>query len=266
MRRLSPRRRLLVAMVALVVLAGVVITAVSLSGGSSDSDAVPRAGSPAQDTPGTVLLVPGYGGGRGSLEQLADRVHRATGRPTEVLTLAGDGTGDLLAQVAVLADAVERAYVGGAPSVDVIGYSAGGVVARLWVAREGGEHQARRVITLGAPMHGTTLATAGGVLAPGACPTACQQLTPGSALLRGLPPIPPGLPWLSVWTRLDQTVTPPESARLDGAVNVALQQVCPADTAAHGDLPTDPAVTGLVLAALGTAPLSAPESCSVPRS
>ncbi|MGW4487201.1 esterase/lipase family protein [Amycolatopsis sp. NPDC004368] len=260
---MSPRRRLLAAGVALVVVAGAVTAAVSLSGGSS---AVPRDGSPAQDTPGPVLLVPGYGGGRGALQQLADRVHQATGRDTEVLTLAGDGTGDLLQQVDVLAAAVERAYADGAPSVDVIGYSAGGVVARLWVAREGGEHQARRVITLGAPMHGTTLATAGGVLAPGACPTACRQLTPGSALLRELPPIPAGLPWLSVWTSLDRTVTPPESARLDGAVNVALQQVCPADTAAHGDLPTDPAVTGLVLGALGTAPLSAPTSCSALRS
>ncbi|MEW2500651.1 MULTISPECIES: lipase [unclassified Amycolatopsis] len=257
-RALSPRRRLLVAAVALFVVAAGVVTAVSVGGGSG----VPRAGSPAQDTPGPVLLVPGYGGGRDSLEQLAGRIHQATGRDTEVLTLAGDGTGDLLQQVDVLTQAVERAYAGGAPSVDVVGYSAGGVVARLWVAREGGEHQARRVITLGAPMHGTTLATAGGVLAPSACPTACRQLTPGSALLRQLPPIPPGLPWLSVWTRLDRTVTPPESARLDGAVNVALQQVCPADTAAHGDLPTDPAVTGLVLNAIGTAPLSVPASCA----
>jgi hypothetical protein len=44
-------------------------------------------------------------------------------------------------------------------------------------------------------------------------------------------------------------------------VNVALQGICPADNAAHGDLPTDPAVTALVLQALGTAPLEAPGRC-----
>lgn len=244
------------AAVALVVVAAGVATGVV----AGQRGAAPSSGQPAQDKPGPVLLVPGYGGARGALEQLAARIRRETGREADVLTLPGDGTGDLLAQVAVLAGAVEQAYARGAPSVDVIGYSAGGVVARLWVARDGGAHQARRVVTLGAPLHGTGLATAGGVLVPDACPVACRQLTPGSALLAGLDR-PPGLPWLSVWTERDQVVTPPESARLDGAVNVALQQVCPADTAAHGDLPTDPEAVALVLRALGTAPLAAPVAC-----
>ncbi|HVW43715.1 MAG TPA: lipase [Amycolatopsis sp.] len=260
-RGVSPRRRLLLAGVALVVLVGVVAAVVAAGGRS----AAPRSGTPAQDRPGTVLLVPGYGGGRAALDQLAGRIRQATGRAAEVLTLAGDGTGDLLAQVAVLASAVERAYAQGAPSVDVIGYSAGGVVARLWVARDGGAHQARRVVTLGAPLHGTRLAAAGGAVAPGACPAACQQLTPGSALLQQLEqqPVPPGLPWLSVWTELDEVVTPPDSARLEGAVNVPLQQVCPGDRSAHGDLPTNPEVVTLVLQALGTAPVTAPARCAV---
>ncbi|MDT8913355.1 lipase [Amycolatopsis sp. PS_44_ISF1] len=254
---LSPRRRLLVGGAGVVVVAGLVAAVLTAAGSGTG----PRGGPPAPDRPGPVLLVPGYGGGRDGLLHLADRIHRATGRDAQVLTLLGDGTGDLEQQAGVLADAVERAYADGAPSVDVIGYSAGGVVARLWVARDGGEHPARRVVTLGAPMHGTDLAAAGGALVPGACPTACQQLVPGSPLLRRLPPLPAGLPWLSVWTQRDETVTPPESARLEGAVNVALQGICPADTAAHGDLPTDPAITALVLRAIGPAPLRAPETC-----
>ncbi len=243
-----------------VVVVAVLVAAVLATTGTS---AAPRAGTPDQAKPGPVLLVPGYGGGQGALNELAARIRQATGRGTEVLTLAGDGTGDLLEQAGVLAEAVENAYARGAPSVDVIGYSAGGVVARLWVSRDGGDHQARRVITLGAPMHGTGLAAAGGALVPGGCPTACVQLAPGSTLLRELAkePIPATLPWLSVWTERDETVTPPESARLDGAVNVALQQVCPGNQAGHGDLPTDPAVTELVLQALGTSPLEAPTEC-----
>ncbi|WP_410594386.1 lipase family alpha/beta hydrolase [Amycolatopsis sp. lyj-23] len=256
---LSPRRRLMLSSVAAVVAAVVVATAIVSAG----AKAAPDTGTPDQNKPGPVLLVPGYGGGRDALDTLAERIRQATGRPAEVLALAGDGTGDLVEQAAVLAEAVEKAYEQGAPSVDVVGYSAGGVVARLWVDREGGGHQARRVVTLGAPMHGTGLATAGGALVPGGCPTACVQLAPGSSLLQELAkqPLPPGLPWLSLWTDHDETVTPPDSARLDGAVNVSLQQVCPGNPAGHGDLPTDPAVTEIVLQALGTTPLEAPAEC-----
>ncbi len=203
--------------------------------------------------------MPGYGGNQGSLTALADRI-RQTGRVATVLALPGDGTGDLAAQADVLDTAVRAALRGGAPSVDLVGYSAGGVVVRLWVARHGGEHQARRVVTLGSPLHGTTLAAVGSALVPAACPLACQQLVPGSPLLRPLDavPVPAPLPWLSLWTSEDETVTPPDSARLTGAVDVELQSICPDAHLQHAQLPSDPLVTGLVLRALGTAPLVAP--------
>jgi triacylglycerol esterase/lipase EstA (alpha/beta hydrolase family) len=255
LRGLSLRRRLLLSgFAALLVVIGTVSVIATTNGGRA-----PAQGFPAQDRPGPVLLVPGYGGGQGGLSVLADRI-RVAGREAQVLTLTGDGTGDLLAQVDVLARAVDSAYSDGAPSVDVIGYSAGGVVARLWVARHGGEHQARRMITLGSPLHGARIAAVGGALVPSACPLACRQLAPGSALLNSFEqqPLPAGLPWLSLWTENDQTVIPPDSARLAGAINVALQQVCAGAPTQHGDLPTDPAVTGMVLRALGTDPLRAP--------
>ncbi|HEU5473836.1 MAG TPA: lipase [Actinophytocola sp.] len=247
---LSSRRRLLYGVVAALVVALAVVLGVRALAGPD------RSGTPAQDRPGPVLLVPGYGGNRDSLGALAGRV-RATGREALVLTLPGNGTGDLLAQVAVLDREVDAALAAGAPSVDVIGYSAGGVVARLWVARNAGEHRARRVVTLGAPLHGTRLAATGGVVVPDACPTACQQLAPGSALLNSVAGAPVPLPWLSIWTENDQTVTPPDSARLDGATNVALQQLCPEVRTGHSELPTDRLVTALVLRAVGTAPLTA---------
>ncbi|HEX4700962.1 MAG TPA: lipase [Pseudonocardiaceae bacterium] len=220
-----------------------------------------RTGLPSQSQPGPVILVPGYGGSTGSLSTLAARL-RSAGRTTDIVSLPGDGTGDLLAQVDVLDTAVNNALGGGAPSVDVIGYSAGGLVTRLWVARDAGEHRARRVVTLGAPLHGTEVAAAGTALVPGACPLACQQLVPNSALLRSVDtqPLPAGIRWLSLWTENDQTVVPPESARLTGAVNVPLQQICPGVQLSHSQLPADPLVDRIVLAALDGPALSTP-SC-----
>ncbi len=254
---MSPRRRLLVGVLVVVLLAAAGVVGVRLW--RADGPTVDRAARPAQDRPGPVLLVPGYGGGRGGLQQLARRIE-ATGRPATVLTLVGDGTGDLSAQVAVLDAAVDAALAAGAPSVDVVGYSAGGVVTGLWVARDDGAARARRVVTLGAPLAGTSLAATAAVVAPDACPAACRQLAPGSAeiaeLTRGR--VGEALPWLSVWTADDEAVTPPDSAsRLPGALSVQVQAVCPGARVSHSALPTDPAVTGLVLRALSTEPISA---------
>ncbi len=236
----------------------VIAAAVASARLSSGNGGTPS-GYPDQSDPGPVILVPGYGGNTASLTALADRL-TATGRTARVLSLPGNGTGDLNTQVRALDDAVHAALSQGAASVDVVGYSAGGVVVRLWVAQDGGAHEARRVVTLGSPLHGARIAAVGANLVPGACPLACQQLAPGSALLRQLDatPLPARLPWLSVWSEDDQTVTPPDSARLPGAINVALQQICPTEQVAHAQLPTDPLVTGLVLMALGSGPINAP--------
>ena len=226
--------------------------------GSDDRDSGAR---PDQARPGTVLLVPGYGGSRTALSRLADRL-TAGGRTAKVLTLPGDGTGDLLAQADTLDAEVRDALHAGAPSVDVIGYSAGGVVTRLWVDRHDGAAVARRIVTLGSPLHGAKIAGVGAALAPGVCPEACRELAPGSDVLQSIDgALPTGLPWLSIWTENDETVQPPDSARLDGAVNLSLQTICPSAQVAHGDLPTNPAVTALVLQALGTDPLTAPTAC-----
>ena len=257
--RVSPRRRLLLIAVAAVVAVAALVAGIRLLTGRADSGVRPD-----QARPGTVLLVPGYGGSQAALSRLAQRLV-AAGRTAEVVTLPGNGTGDLLAQADSLDDAVRGALDAGAPSVDVIGYSAGGVVARLWVDRHDGAEVARRVVTLGSPLHGARIAAVGAALAPDACPRACRQLAPGSDVLTGIDdtPLPDGLPWLSIWTENDETVQPPDSARLDGAVNVPLQGVCPQARVSHGALPTDPAVTALVLAGLGTGPLEAPTACPV---
>lgn len=217
-----------------------------------------------QDQPGPVLLVPGYGGSTAALEVLAATLRRS-GRVATVIAVPGDGTDDLAATAAVVAQAAEGAVAAGAPSVDLVGYSAGGVIVRYVVKELGGQRFVRRVVTLGSPHHGSKLASVGAALAPGSCPTACRQLVPGGDFLdrlNGDDETPAGPQFLSLWTDQDTTVTPPDSAELDGAVNVVLQEICAGVTITHGDLPRAPLVAGIVLTALSGAPLSEPTDCA----
>ncbi|MBA3523609.1 MAG: lipase [Geodermatophilaceae bacterium] len=247
---MSPARRRLFLMlmtvvaVAALVVGGVAIVA-TLGGGVAPV---------AQDLPGPVLLVPGYGGSTESLEVLAQDLREA-GRDATVVALAGDGTGDLGVQAGVLADAAEAALQRtGAPSVDVVGYSAGGVVTRLWLREGGGAALTRRVVTLGSPHHGTSIAGLAVSVLPDQCPTACRQLVPGSDLLRALnagDETPEGPGYVSIWTTDDETVTPPDSARLDGALNLVVQDVCPGTVVSHSDLPRNPVVGAMVLREIG---------------
>ena len=158
---LAPRRKILVAGVALLVfaVAGTAAVAAVSSGdpGSAVAGQNPTARDPLRSRPGPVLLVPGYGGSTGALSVLAGRI-RASGRQATVVNLPGTGTGSLIQDATVLDAAVTRAMRGGAQSVDVIGYSAGGVTALLWARDDGGTRKARRVITLGSPFHGASIA------------------------------------------------------------------------------------------------------------
>jgi triacylglycerol lipase len=154
---------------------------------------------------------------------------------------------------------VNQALNAGSGPVTVIGYSAGGVVTWLWDVDYRTTSRVRRVITLGSPLHGASLAALGTAFDPSECPVACQQLAPGSSLLTALQRAPVRRPpWLSLWTTGDQIVQPPDSARLPGAINVPLQSVCAGISVGHGQLPTSALVTGIVLRALGAASLADP--------
>ena len=165
-----------------------------------------------------------------------------------MVALPDRAQGDLDDQATVLGVAVDAALARtGAPSVDVVGYSAGGVVARLWATEGGGGDHLRRLVTLGSPHHGTDLASLGS-LAAGSCSAACRQLAPDSPLLARLDaePVPAGLVFVSLWTTLDEVVVPASSAVVDGVPSPSLQSICPGASARHGDLPSDPLVQALL--------------------
>ena len=240
---LSPaRRRFVLALVAMAA-AAVVVVAIVIA-----VNRQPAVVPVSQSERGPVLIVPGYGGSTTALADLAAALE-AAGRDVTVVPPVGDGTGDLDTQAQAL-DAVATSALArtGTGSVDVVGYSAGGVVARLWVRDHGGGSVARRVLTLGSPHHGTDLAGVATDLTPDTCPEACLQLAPGSDFLNALnsgDETPDGPLWVSIWTADDKVVTPPSSAELDDALNFSVQSICPGVVVTHSGLPR----LGFVIAA-----------------
>src|SRR6266545_2781247 len=221
---LSPRRRLLL------VAAGLLAVAATVAGllVALWPDRQPT---PERVVP--VVLVHGYDGTPASFDTLSSRL-RASGRQVVVVRLPDRGTGDIEVSAGVVARAVDGT---GAGTVDLVGYSAGGIVVRDYLGRPGVAAHVRHVVLLGSPNHGA-------------------QLVPGSALLARLNQLvrgnefPAGPDVTSIWTALDQTVTPPASAVLAGARNVRVQDVCADSRVDHGGLVRDPLTLGLALRAL----------------
>jgi triacylglycerol lipase len=244
LRSLSPRRRLLLLAVALLALAG------SLAG--LVLGLRPEQVTKPPEGPVPVVLVHGYDGTPLTLTTLAARL-RADGRQVLTVALPDRGTGDIEVSAEVLARTVDAT---GAGRVDLVGYSAGGIVVRDYLAQPGRAARTRHVVLLGTPNHGAQLAVLAALLGPRMCNGACAQLAPDSPLLERLNrlvgglEIPSGPDFTSIWTAQDQTVTPPASAMLTGARNIRLQDVCADSRTSHGGLVRDPLAIGLVVRAV----------------
>ena len=232
-----PRRRFVYALVAAAVLVAAALSVALLRDEALQTTEVP------------VVLVHGYGGSAGSLAELAGAL-RARGREVVAVDLPDRGEGDIGISARALAGAVAGTR---AARVDLVGHSAGGVVIRAYLKDLGGIKRARRVVTLASPHHGTSLADFAASAGPDACVDACAQLGTGSDFLADLnadDETPGEVIYVSLWTALDETVTPPESAVLDGATNIRVQDICAGVRLGHGDLVRDPLAIGLVIAAL----------------
>lgn len=180
---------------------------------------------------GTVLLIPGYGGGTGQLEQMSDWL-RGEGIRSEIIDV-GEGTDDLTTYADAVVERARELVASGQPAPDIIGYSAGGVTARAATSTDPGLF--RRVITLASPHQGTGAAVLGQLV--NACPPACQQLQPESQLLSSFQTPQRPQDWLSVWSDVDQTIRPPESSEITGINNYRIQDHCPDADLGHGDVP-----------------------------
>ena len=129
---LSPaRRRMVLVVLALAVAAAVALTGVLVARSSGSAT---RAGRPGRG-PGRCCWCPATAGAPDRCSRWPTSSPRRGGTPPWS-SLPGDGTGDLNASADALgAAASTRRWRGPASRrVDVVGYSAGGLVARLWVA------------------------------------------------------------------------------------------------------------------------------------
>ena len=110
----------------------------------------------------------------------------------------------------------EACRAAGTQRAIIVAHSMGGLVARCWIARLDGAARAARLITLGTPHHGSRLAR--GFPARWAGEMQC-----GSEWLARL--AGDAVPVTSIYSRHDEFVAPQESARLEGAHNIALEGV-----------------------------------------
>jgi hypothetical protein len=94
--------------------------------------------------------------------------------------------------------------------IHVVGHSLGGLIARYYVQRLGGDERVHTLVTLGSPHSGTLTASV--------LPFRLfRQLRPGSDLYAELAQPATGCRtrFVAYWTQLDQLILPHENARLD---------------------------------------------------
>ncbi|CAL9460816.1 esterase/lipase family protein [Streptomyces pilosus] len=135
----------------------------------------------------------------------------------------------------------------GSRRVDVVGHSLGGLIARYYVQRLGGDTRVRTLVTLGTPHAGTRVAPLAN-----AHPIV-RQMRPGSPVLEELARPAPGCRthFVAFWSDLDHIMDPLETACIEHpdltAVNIRVSGV------GHLALPVHPTVATGIREALDTA-------------
>jgi len=158
-----------------------------------------------------LVLVHGLGGNRGTVLPLAWYL-RLHGRKRSYCVHFDGGTPipELAAALAQFVEEVKAAT--GEPAVDMVAHSLGGIVARLAIEDHGLAGSVHTLVTLGTPHQGTHPAR----YANTPCLRDLRLDSPLVARLRDTP-WPEGVRGVTLWSRNDLFVLPPESATVPGA-------------------------------------------------
>ena len=142
----------------------------------------------------------------------------------------------------------------GAGQIDVVGHSLGGLIARYYVQRLGGDARVRTLVTLGTPHSGTR------VMPVADAHPIVRQMRPGSPVLEELTLPAPDCRthFVGFWSDLDHVMDPPETACIDHpdltAQNVRVTGI------GHLALPVHPAVANGIRQVLDTAHAGEPST------
>jgi triacylglycerol esterase/lipase EstA (alpha/beta hydrolase family) len=174
------------------------------------------------------------------------------------------GTGEIRNSAQELNAFVDKVRAAtGAPEVDLVGHSQGGMMPRWYLKFLGGASEVNTLVGLSPSNHGTTVAGIGllarffpgGSQFTGALCPACEEQIVGSQFLAELNSggdTVPGVEYTVIQTRYDQVVTPYTSAFLSGpnVKNILLQNQCILDLGDHLSMPYDHIAAADVLTAL----------------
>lgn len=215
---------------------------------------------PAQRRP--VVLLHGFADNRSVFVLLRRALAKDAGRHVEAVNYSPFAA-DIRATAAHLGRRIEDICVRtGQDEVDLVGHSLGGLVARYYAQRLGGDRRMRTLVTLGTPHGGTPVAPL-----MNAHPVV-RQMRPESDLITELKEPAPGCRtrFVSFWSDLDPLMNPLETARVDHpdlrAHDVRVTGI------GHLALPVHPAVATAVREVIDadgpmTAPANGRETASV---
>ncbi|MEM6326307.1 MAG: alpha/beta fold hydrolase [Bacteroidota bacterium] len=178
-----------------------------------------------------VLLVPGFLDSPACFHRLGPRLEQAGFSTIPVRLTPRLATCSLRRFAGQVAEAAAPF-----PEVDVVGFSMGGLVSRLWVQRMNGSEKVRRLVTLASPHRGSHMARA-------MPQTAAREMRPGSDLLNDLEQdaeVLEQVQFASLWTPYDLTVLPGAS----GDIGAGSEQV---DVKLHRLMLYDEGVAGRVI-------------------
>jgi hypothetical protein len=180
------------------------------------------------------------------------RTLQARGIDTCGIRLPNRSLDDIQMQAEFVVYAIREINARTGKPVDVLGHSQGGLQPR-WAIKWWPDIRdiVDDLVTMAAPHHGTDLAAAG--FEPQGCFASCWQMRPGSSFLEALnaeDETPGEISYTALYSATDELVQPPETAALDGARNILMQDVCPGRPVEHAGFAVDAAVLAYVWDAL----------------
>lgn len=188
-----------------------------------------------------IVFVHGWNSSGSAWNTMIDRFAAAgvpRSRMVAISYNSNQSNGTIAQQVRSAADSLRVST--GAPEVDIVTHSMGGLSGRYYLKNLGGSAVVDDFVSLGGPNHGTSWAYACWLFSAG-----CRDMIPNSGFLNALnsgDETPGATSYGAFWSNCDEVINPDTSAQLTGASDVLVGCL------GHSALRTDQGVFDRVLA------------------